>query len=194
LEKAGLTPKDISTVIYTHLHQDHAGNCAMFPHARSIIQKDEYSNILNPLPIQQVRADFDLNVIDYLKKCDVYFVDGDLKLDNGLKLIKLPGHTLGSQGIIVPTAKGKHVITGDMPHKLYNLFPQMDTITNIDGSIQKVTPAPLEWGRAVPNSIVYDYYSFFDSMDKLRLIPPKCEPRYYLTGHDSIHLHTFPNN
>ena len=45
LEEYGLSPADIDTVIYTHLHNDHAGNALLFPDARTIYQKDEYENL-----------------------------------------------------------------------------------------------------------------------------------------------------
>ena len=41
LEREGLTPKDIDTVLYTHLHNDHAGCALLFPEAKTYFQKDE---------------------------------------------------------------------------------------------------------------------------------------------------------
>uniref|UniRef100_UPI002601EE9B MBL fold metallo-hydrolase n=1 Tax=uncultured Flavonifractor sp. TaxID=1193534 RepID=UPI002601EE9B len=38
LAKEGLTPKDIDTVLYTHLHNDHAGGALLFPEAHTIFQ------------------------------------------------------------------------------------------------------------------------------------------------------------
>ncbi len=59
LEKEGLKPTDIDTVIYTHLHNDHAGGALLFPEARTIFQRDEYANLLNQIPTQMIRSDFD---------------------------------------------------------------------------------------------------------------------------------------
>ena len=53
LKNKGLTPDDIDIVIYTHLHNDHAGGCSLFPNALTIFQKDELYNLLNPLPSQK---------------------------------------------------------------------------------------------------------------------------------------------
>jgi len=194
LEKAGLVPDDIDTVIYTHLHNDHAGNVTMFPNARTIFQKDEYINLLNPLPTQCIRKDYELEVADDLKQLkDISMVNGDFDLPNGIRLIKTPGHSLGSQAILVPTEDGSRIITGDMPHKMYNLFPQMDYYMMPDGSHHPITPAPESWGRYLPNSLIYDHYAFYDSMDKLRLLAPTYEPKCFLPGHDWSCMIRYPN-
>ena len=59
--------EDIKTVIYTHLHNDHAGNCAMFPKAIHVYQRDEMINLLNPLLVQIFRRDYDLEIIPELR-------------------------------------------------------------------------------------------------------------------------------
>ena len=48
LAKHNLKPEDIDLILYTHLHNDHAGNANLFPTTRSIVQKDEWENLLNP--------------------------------------------------------------------------------------------------------------------------------------------------
>ena len=53
-------------------------------------------------------------------------IDGDFDMGNGIRLFKVPGHSLGGMAIQVQTAEGKYVITGDMPHIAQSLFPQMD--------------------------------------------------------------------
>lgn len=194
LAKAGLEPKDITTVIYTHLHNDHAGNCLLFPHAKTIAQRDEYSNLLNPLPSQMVRRDYDIDVIAEIQQLEkLYLVDGDIELSNGLRLYKTPGHSLGSQIIYVPTDDGPRLIVGDTPHVLWNLFPQMESTCNIDGSRTKITPAPKSWGRYLFHSLIYDHFAFYESLDKMMTLVPKPEPKYFLCGHDPQCLFDFPN-
>ena len=56
LKEEGLTPDDIDSVICTHLHNDHAGNCGLFPNAPIIFQKDEWQNLLDPLPVPETRT------------------------------------------------------------------------------------------------------------------------------------------
>lgn len=194
LKKAGLEPKDIDLVIYTHLHNDHAGNCMLFKDTPSIIQRDEMANLKNPLPTQKIRIDYDpATQYEIDKLTNIFLIDGDIELANGLKLVKVPGHTSGSQAVVVPTDDGPRIITGDMPHMLYNLFPQMTETVDMEGNKLSITPAPKEWGPYLINSVVYDHYAAFDSLDKLRLLAPKFEPKYYLTGHDPQILLDYPN-
>ena len=83
LDKEGLTPKDIDTVIYTHLLNDHAGCALLFPDAKTYFQKDEYLNLLNPLPTQKIREDFDARTPgDLAQLKDIYVLDFHLILTN----------------------------------------------------------------------------------------------------------------
>lgn len=184
LAEYGLTPKDINTVIYTHLHNDHAGNAYLFPDALTIYQKDEYLNLLNPLPFQIKGGDFDTRTPDDLaklkKKC---VIDGDIVLGNGLELYKTPGHSLGSMCIAVPTEEGRYVITGDMPHVYQCLFPKTDKWELMGGDMIDVTPSSDNM-EFLFNSVIYDQYACYDSFMKLKVMAEKFEPKWYLTGHD----------
>lgn len=194
LEKEGLTPKDIDTVIYTHLHNDHAGCALLFPEAKTYFQKDEYANLLNPLPTQKIREDFDPRTPgDLAQLKDIYMLDGDLVLPNGLELYKVPGHTSGSMAIVVPTAEGRYVITGDIPHLFLSLFPKTDRYELLGGEVIDITPAPDNMMPYLFNSVIYDHYAAFDSYNKLKCLAEAFEPKWYLTGHDPwiINRHSF---
>ena len=68
--KAGVDPLDIKTILFTHLHNDHAANTTIFKNARLIFQKDEWKTLLDPLPVMNIRRDYDPNLIDELKSMD----------------------------------------------------------------------------------------------------------------------------
>lgn len=185
LEKEGLAPKDIDTVIYTHLHNDHAGCALLFPDAFTIFQKEEYDNLLNPLPTQRIRSDFDKRTPgDIAKLKNICMIEGDISLSNGLELYKLPGHTSGSIGIVVPTAEGRYVLTGDIPHLGISLFPKLDKMQLLDGSWTDITPAPDNFMPFLFNSVIYDHYAAYRSFNRLMLLAEEFQPRWYLTGHD----------
>lgn len=194
LAKEGLTPADIDTVLYTHLHNDHAGCALLFPEAKTYFQKDEYANLLNPLPTQKIREDFDPRTPgDLAQLKDVYILDGDMVLPNGLELYKLPGHTSGSMAIVVPTAAGRYVITGDIPHLYLSLFPKTDKYELLGGEIIDITPAPDNMMPYLFNSVIYNHYDAYDSYNKLKCLAERFEPEFYLTGHDPwcINRHSF---
>lgn len=185
LEKEGLTVKDIDTVIYTHLHHDHTGGVLLFPEAVTYYQKDEFLNLLNSLPTQKMRSDYSERTVADLSRLKNHFmVDGDIELTNGLKFYKIPGHTLGSMAIVVPTSEGKYVITGDIPHLGISLFPKLDKMQLMDGSIINITPAPDNMMPYLFSSVIYDQYSAFDSYNNLKVLAEEFNPKWYLTGHD----------
>jgi len=182
----GLTPDDIDTVMYTHLHNDHAGGCALFPNAKHIFQKDEYENLMNPLPSQLIRTDYDPRTPGDLKKIwkNVHMIDGDFDIGNGIRLVKTPGHTLGGMAIQVQTEEGKYVLTGDMPHLGVSLFPKLDKMQLLDGSWVDITPAPDVYGPYIFNGVIYDHYAAFDSFNKIMMLGEEMDPKWFLTGHD----------
>lgn len=181
----GLSPTDISTVLYTHLHNDHAGGCALFPDAMTIFQKDELDNCLNPLPSQKIRRDYDPRTPgDLATLKNIKMVDGDFDMGNGIRLFKTPGHTAGGMAIQVQTEEGKYVITGDMPHLGVSLFPKLTKMQTLDGSWVDITPAPDSFGPYVLNGVIYDHYACYKSFDKIMLLGEEPDPKWFLTGHD----------
>lgn len=185
LKREGLEPDDIEIVFYTHLHNDHAGGCLLFPNSIHLFQKDEYANMINPLPSQKIRADYDPRTPgDMLQLKHKQMIEGDFDMGNGLRLYKTPGHTLGGMVIQVQTQEGKYVITGDMPHVGVSLFPKLDKMEQPDGTMVDITPAPDIYGRYVINGVIYDHYACYDSFDKIMMMGEERDPKWFLTGHD----------
>ena len=82
-EGYGGYPLDIDTILFTHLHNDHAANTTMFKNARLIFQKDEWKTLLDPLPVMNIRRDYDPNLIAELKYHGLPEGGGGLYLDRG---------------------------------------------------------------------------------------------------------------
>ena len=185
LTTANVNPNDIETVIYTHLHNDHAGNCNLFKQAKHIFQADEWQNLLEPLPIQNVRKDYDMDLINELKSLKCYRIDGDLELVGGIRILKTPGHTRGSQSIAVNTEKGIVVLVGDMLTSYISAFPHITEITDMDGRRHSVPPAPAVFGDVIPSNVTYDFYSFYNSVNKVKAIASHNEPGFIIPGHET---------
>ncbi len=49
LERVGVDPADVGTVVNTHLHWDHCSNNDLFPNARIVVQKAELEYAVDPL-------------------------------------------------------------------------------------------------------------------------------------------------
>ena len=184
LAKEGLSPADIDTIIYTHLHNDHAANCTLFTNARLILQRDEWWNLLYPLPVQLLRRDYDLDAVQELKTAKCLMVDGDFDLADGIKLYKTPGHTRGSQTVAVNTKKGVVAFAGDLAIMNYTMFPGTTEIVDMEGKAHEIPPAPKIFGPAVPHSIIYDFYAFYDSIYKIKAIASKDKPGFIIPGHE----------
>lgn len=184
LAKHNLKPEDIDLILYTHLHNDHAGNANLFPTTRSIVQKDEWENLLNPTYAELQRRDFDLEVVPYLQNNPNFLkIDGDFDLMEGIRLIKTPGHTRGSQSIVVNTTEGLRIYVGDLFHMPCCCFPWMTEMPDCDGVMHKITPAT-DNAPSLRSSLVYDCYSYYESVDKIKALVPVLDPEYVVCGHD----------
>ncbi len=114
LATAGARPDEISIVIHTHLHYDHAGNNRLFPGARFIVQREELRYALAPGPFDAT-AYFapSLGITpDYLGT-KFELLDGDAEIAEGIRVITTPGHSPGHQSVLVETAGGRYCIAGD---------------------------------------------------------------------------------
>ena len=190
LNDANITPEEIDTVIYTHLHNDHAGFSYLFENARIIVQKKEWETILNPLPVMLVRRDYDLEVIPELKNTNLLLIDGDLDIVDGVRVFTTPGHTPGSQSVAVNTKRGVVALVGDQFHLVCMAFPKSTQIMDMHGKKHKITPAPEVYGPFYPCSIIYNYYDWYESGYKIKAIIEKDEPSYVICGHEPSLLFT----
>jgi len=182
LTAAEVSPDEIDVVIYSHLHNDHAGNCHLFPRARHVFQDAEWKDLLDPLPSMVIRGDFDQSLIPEMKNLNCQRLVGDGELFAGLSIILTPGHTAGSQCLLVSTRRGVYIIAGDTIHVLPIAFPSMMEMTLLDGKKMKITPAPKHWGAAVPSSLVYDHYAWYRSVYRIQAL--LAGPEYLVPGHE----------
>jgi N-acyl homoserine lactone hydrolase len=115
LRALGLAATDIGTVVNTHLHWDHSSGNDLFPQARVLVQRAEIAHAVSPAEHHRVFYDKLPGVRpQWLSGWDrVEAVDGDADVVPGVSVIALPGHTPGSQGVLVNTRTGPHLIAGD---------------------------------------------------------------------------------
>jgi glyoxylase-like metal-dependent hydrolase (beta-lactamase superfamily II) len=127
LAKLGLKSSDITDVILTHMHWDHADGMDLFPNARIWLQKDEYTYYTGPawqsprthggIERDDVLALVKLNIAGR-----VSFVDGDDQLIlPGIRAYTGGKHTFASQFLTVPTASGTVVLASDNMYLYRNL-------------------------------------------------------------------------
>jgi glyoxylase-like metal-dependent hydrolase (beta-lactamase superfamily II) len=122
LAELGIGPGGITDIFVTHAHFDHMGSIAEFPNANLHIQKSEllswYEAIALPPRFGYLTAIIDPDTLraalDASVEHRVSLIDGD-KDDvlPGIHVRLGSGHTIGQQFVIVQSARGKLVISGD---------------------------------------------------------------------------------
>jgi glyoxylase-like metal-dependent hydrolase (beta-lactamase superfamily II) len=109
-----IDPSDIGTVILTHLHHDHCGNNGLFRNAKFFIQREELRYAFVPLPGEE-KPYFSPLIGLKPSFLDTQFdiLDGDTEKVDGIQIIMTPGHTPGSQSVLVETSNGIYCLAGD---------------------------------------------------------------------------------
>lgn len=124
IRAAGVDPATLEVVILTHLHWDHCNNVGQFPNARLLVQARELKAAVQPVSCQRLTYEVGVNGLSpaWLGAFDrLHPVDGDVEVAKGLRVVPLPGHTPGFQGVLVETRSGRYLIAGDAMPLYQNL-------------------------------------------------------------------------
>jgi N-acyl homoserine lactone hydrolase len=135
LAKIEREPKDVRTIVMTHLHFDHAGNIDAFPEATIVVQRYEYDSWKRVLKhigdeprdktnwvLSSINLDDFIRFDRAIADGRVVFVDGPHDLCPGITLhLAADSHTFGSQWIEVATPDGTYVVAGDAVASFANL-------------------------------------------------------------------------
>ena len=168
LHKIGLTPGDITDIIITHLHWDHAGNIENFnPDATIWIQKSDLEFAAG----EAAQSNFGKiglsqeDVLDMVKwnwEGRVKLIDGDKEIIPGIKCYLGGKHTFGFQWVSVNTASGTVVLASDIVY----MFDNIENMTAIGTGLSS-----------------YDAYKtlerILDVASSPSLIVPGHEPKVY---------------
>ena len=132
LAAQGLEPGDISHVVLTHLHFDHADNLDLFPDACIVIQRAELMAAIDPVPSQRIYywKSTIANLMARKRPSELLLVDGDHDLFPGLHLLSVPSHTEGMQVVVVSTEKGRAALVSDLGDHYRYWFPADARATN----------------------------------------------------------------
>lgn len=168
--KLGVRPEEVTDVVVTHLHWDHAGGADLFPNARVWLQREEYDHYRRS-EIRATRTGVlaeDLAIYERLER------EGRLMLVDGDGREILPGitvhtggrHTYASQYVAVRGETGTIVLASDNAYLYENLERVIPIAQTLDAEANR---------RAL-----------------LRMREIASEPRLVVPGHDPEVFRRFP--
>jgi len=115
LNKRGLKPEDIDTVILSHLHFDHCGGntyynpngnpVPTFPAAKYVVQKREWEEALDPNPREKASY-LPENLYPIEEWGLLELIEGDQTIAEGIQILVTGGHTRAHQ-IVRVTSEGE---------------------------------------------------------------------------------------
>ncbi|NIZ12423.1 MBL fold metallo-hydrolase [Phaeobacter sp. HF9A] len=134
LAASGVAAADISTVLLTHMHPDHAGGLlaadgsAAFPNAELVIAETEWGFWQDDAIMASVPADaqgfFQMarnTTAPYADRLKLF--SGEVEAAPGFTAVPLPGHTPGHSGFMLDGGDTQLLIWGDIVHSTALQFP-----------------------------------------------------------------------
>lgn len=127
IAKLGLSAADITDVVITHMHWDHADGMDLFPKAKIWIQKDEYTYYTGAAwqaggKHGGIEPDDVMTIVKLNTQNQVNLVDGDdREIVDGIRVYTGGRHTFASQYVSVRTTSGTIVIASDNMYLYENL-------------------------------------------------------------------------
>lgn len=138
LREHDVAPEDVDLVIVTHLHFDHAGGLTRteggvavpsFPRAKIVVQRTEWEDALaNRSTMTRTYLRNHLDPIGDLVQC----VEEEDEILPGLRVVPVPGHTRGQQGILIDGTQGPVAFLGDLLPTIHHAHPSAATAYDMD--------------------------------------------------------------
>lgn len=129
LQRHGVAPEEVGTVVLTHTHYDHVGGSTLLPRARFVLSAEEDAD-----PPARTRGTY----VEHRRAAHAWApvaLDGgplgpfaashDLLGDGSIVLVALPGHTPGHVGVLLTLPDGRPcLLSGDAFYRLRELESQ----------------------------------------------------------------------
>ncbi|GAA4113172.1 N-acyl homoserine lactonase family protein [Nocardioides fonticola] len=116
-----LGPDDVTTVVHSHLHSDHVGNHELLSGAQVRMRREEWEFWTSPMAERALFRRF--TDADQMAALERVRREGRLVLDEeevevapGVRTVALPGHTPGSQGLLIESGGRRVLLASDAAH------------------------------------------------------------------------------
>ena len=170
VRKLGLRPEDVTDVVLSHIHWDHADGADLFPNARVWMQREEYTHHVSDAGKVLDRTVDSVDAVmfaDLNRSGRLRFIDGDdQEIMPGIRVYTGGKHTFASEYVGVKMAANTIVLASDNAY-LYENFD-----------------------RHVPISQTLDAASNLRAQD--RMLTLASERRLIVPGHDPAVFARFP--
>jgi glyoxylase-like metal-dependent hydrolase (beta-lactamase superfamily II) len=158
VKSAGVRPEDVTDIIVSHIHWDHADGIDLFPNARVWIQKEEYEHYVAPDGTARDRAidPDDAKMLSVLKaRGRVNLIDGDsTEIIPGITVFTGGKHTFASQFATVQSAAGTIVIASDNAYLYENLEQHRPIAQTLDSLSNLAAQARMARLASTPKLII----------------------------------------
>jgi glyoxylase-like metal-dependent hydrolase (beta-lactamase superfamily II) len=137
----GIAPEDVTDVVLTHIHWDHADGADLFPRARIWIQRDEFEHHIDHRgdkgTVLDRAIDPDVAAMLFRLRQDgrVQLVDGDdREIAPGVRVYTGGKHTFASQFVRVETRSGAVILASDNAYLYENLEKHLAIAQTLDAA------------------------------------------------------------
>jgi glyoxylase-like metal-dependent hydrolase (beta-lactamase superfamily II) len=152
-----LTPADIGSVLFTHLHPDHIGWVEtdydpVFPNATYYVGSTEWDYWLNGPEAGTPRAPSVFQQAHIAKRLSLM---SDLETPiSGITAVATPGHTPGHMSFVVSSGTARAVVLGDMIHCPIEIGEsELEFVFDVDPKLNRETKDRIERELSKPDTV-----------------------------------------
>ncbi|MGD9525585.1 MAG: N-acyl homoserine lactonase family protein [Candidatus Nanopelagicales bacterium] len=160
LRALGYDTSDVTHVVLSHSHFDHAGGLYLFPEATFYVGAGEFGFAFWPIAVQSpyFRLD-DIERVRHARWRIIHEPQVDIFGDGSLIVLLTPGHTPGELSMLVRLANRNFILTGDTVH--------------LRDALEKEVPDPIDWNTDLA----------VQSLQKLKIVRDAADATVWIT-HD----------
>ncbi len=173
LFKLNLQAKDVTDIILTHPHWDHADGVDLFPNSQVWIQKEDYNYCVSGAWQKNGKKDYHKRVARKLLELNIAgrltLVDGDNKeILPGISVYTGSRHTYNSQYVLVKTGSEKIILASDNAYTYYN-------VNHL---------------KSAPKDATWDISGYIKAIVRMKTLAS--DTKFIIPGHDPLVFKNFP--